>query len=97
MYRPEYVCIKITDIPQEFVDEYNLHKFSKDGWTYFEITKGVYCLPQAGILANTQLHGRLGESGYFEGPTTTGLWSHQWRPILFPLIVDDFGIKYVGK
>ena len=60
MDRPEYGNIKIANIPQEFVDEYNLHELSKDGWTYFEITKGVYGLPQAGILSNTQLCGRLG-------------------------------------
>ena len=63
--RPKYVQIKIANIPQEFVYEYNLHKFSKDSWTYFEITNGVYGLSQSGILANTQLRGRLGESGYF--------------------------------
>ena len=57
MYRPEYVCIKIANIPQEFVDKYNLHDFAKDAWTYFKITKGVHGLPQSGILANTQLHG----------------------------------------
>ena len=62
---PEYVLIKIADITQEFVDEYNLHKFAKDGWTYLEITKGAYGLPQAGILANKQLIGKLGEAGYF--------------------------------
>ena len=97
MDSPEYIRIKIDDIPQEYVDEYNLHDFTKDGWTYFKITKGVYGLPQSGILDNTQLHGRLGKAGYFECPTTLGLWRHQWQPIIFFPIVDDFGIKYVGK
>ena len=26
-----------------------------------------------------------------------GLWKHDWRPIQFTLVVDDFGVKYVGK
>jgi len=26
-----------------------------------------------------------------------GLWHHKTRPIKFCLVVDDFGIKYVGK
>ena len=30
-------------------------------------------------------------------PTTPGLWCHKWRPIQFVLLVDDFGIEYVGK
>ncbi len=28
--------------------------------------------------------------------TTPGLWRHKWRPIQFCLIVDDFGVEYVG-
>ena len=31
MERPEYVKIKLTDIPQEFIDEYNLLKFEHLG------------------------------------------------------------------
>jgi len=27
----------------------------------------------------------------------TGLWKHKWRPIMFVLVVDDFGVKYKGK
>jgi hypothetical protein len=26
-----------------------------------------------------------------------GLWRHEWRPITFTLVVDNFGVKYVGK
>ena len=26
-----------------------------------------------------------------------GLFKHKWRPIWFTLVVDDFGIKYVGE
>ena len=26
-----------------------------------------------------------------------GLWRHKWRPIQLCLIVDDFGVEYVGK
>ena len=33
----------------------------------------------------------------FEASTTPGLWCHKWQPILFMLIVDDFGVKYVGR
>ena len=28
---------------------------------------------------------------------TPGLWTHEWRPICFSLLVDDFGVKYVGE
>ena len=95
--RPEYVRIKLTDIPQEFIDEYNLTKYAHNGWVYFEITKGVYGLKQAGKLANDLLTSRLETHGYYQCTTTPGLWRHKWRPIVFVLIVDDFGIEYVNR
>jgi hypothetical protein len=50
----EYVRIKISDIPDEFFTEFNLGGRDHDGWIYFEIRKGCYGLPQAGILAMKQ-------------------------------------------
>ena len=41
---PEYVQVKLTNIPQEFVDEYNLLEFQRNGWIYFEIIRGCYGL-----------------------------------------------------
>jgi hypothetical protein len=29
--------------------------------------------------------------------TPPGIWKHATRPIFFTLVVDDFGVKYVGK
>ncbi len=52
---PEYVRMKITDIPEKFIKEYNLAGRDRDGWIYFEIRQGCYGLPQAGILANNLL------------------------------------------
>ena len=26
-----------------------------------------------------------------------GLWIQKWHPILLPLVIDNFGVKYVGK
>jgi hypothetical protein len=51
---PEYVRIKMTDIPDEFIEEYNLIGRDRDGWVYFEIRQGCYGLPQSGILANNR-------------------------------------------
>ena len=96
MDRPEYVRIKISDIPQEFIDEYDLTNHTCNGWVYFEIVKGCYGLPQSGKLSNDLLRTRLNQEGYYETTTTAGLWKHRWRPIMCVLIVDDFGIEYVG-
>jgi hypothetical protein len=95
--RPEYIRIRVSDIPEEFYKEYNLAEFEHEGWVYFEVTKGIYGLKQAGKLANDLLTKRLETHGYYQCATTPGLWRHKWRPITFVLIVDDFGIKYVGR
>jgi hypothetical protein len=52
---PEYICIKLSNISEEFIKEYNLLGWDRDGWIYFEICQGCYGLPQAGILANDLL------------------------------------------
>jgi hypothetical protein len=93
---PEYVHIKISDISAEFIEEYNLTGKDRDGWIYFEICQGCYGLPQAGIPANNLLRTRLEAEGYYKAATTPGLWRHKWQPIQFCLIVNDFGVEYVG-
>jgi hypothetical protein len=62
-----------------------------------EITKGMYGLPQAGKLANDLLAKCLAKHGYYQSPTTAGLWKHTSRSIQFTLIVNDFGLEDVGK
>jgi hypothetical protein len=77
--------------------EYGLaRKEDHNRWIYIEIQCGCYGLPQAGILTNDLLCGHLEKEGYYEAATTPGLWKHKWWPIQFCLIVDDFGIEYVG-
>ena len=51
-------------IPAEIVEAYNLTSLVHNGWVYIEIRKGMYGLPQAGILANKLLTTRLHEYGY---------------------------------
>ena len=97
MDRSEYVCIKFSDIPQEFIEEYNLSEAAQNGWVYFKILRRCYGLPQSGRLANDLLHIRLEKSDYYEAATTPGLWCHKWHPIQFVLLVDNSGIEYIGK
>jgi len=52
LLRYEYVRLKIADIPEEIIVQYNLReKAAPDGSIYIEIRKGMYGLPQAGLLA----------------------------------------------
>ena len=73
MDQSEYVCIKFSDIPQEFIEEYDLSKAARNGWIYFEILRGCYGLPQSGRLANELLCTRLEKADYYEAATTPGL------------------------
>ena len=57
----------------------------------------IYGLPQVGALANEQLHKKLAPAGYYKVVHTPRLWKHVTQPVQFSLVVDDFGVKYVGK
>ena len=69
---PEYVRIKLSDIPEEFILGQD-----RDGWIYFEIRRGCYGLPQSGILANNLLRKRLVAEGFYESLSTPRLWRHK--------------------
>eukprot|EP00804_Cyclotella_cryptica_P011804 CCRYP_011385-RA/>CCRYP_011385-RA protein AED:0.37 eAED:0.37 QI:0/0/0/1/0/0/2/0/309 len=97
MARPEFMQLKLADIPEEFIILYNLRKLATpDGYVYVRVQKGIYRLPQAGIIAQQLLESRLIANGYHQSTVTPGFWKHDWRPIAFALCVDDFGVKYKG-
>jgi hypothetical protein len=97
LHRAEFIRIKISDIPDEVIREYKLReKATKNGSIYIRASRGMYSLPQAGLLANELLEKRLNKRGYWQSKLVPGLWKHDTRPIQFTLVVD-VGIKYVGK
>eukprot|EP00804_Cyclotella_cryptica_P023921 CCRYP_010052-RD/>CCRYP_010052-RD protein AED:0.22 eAED:0.18 QI:0/-1/0/1/-1/0/1/0/482 len=97
MARPEYMRLKLADIPAAIIDLYKLRDIAQDGYVFVRIQKGMYGLPQAGIIAQQLLEQRLQANGYHQSKLNPGFWTHDWRPICFALCVDDFGVKYVGK
>ena len=54
--------------------------------------KGMYVLPPAGLLVQQLLEERLNKEGYRQSTILPGLYKHNWRPIQFTLVVDDFGV-----
>jgi hypothetical protein len=92
--RPEYLRIPCNLIPDEIMREYQLQKLAKNGNVIARIDKGMYGLPQAGILANKLLKERLEPHGYLECEHTPGLWRHRTRSLMLSLVVDDFGVQY---
>jgi hypothetical protein len=95
--RYEYMRLPINILPDEIVQQYELLDLVHNGYVYVEIQGGMYGLPQAGLLANQLLTKRLEKFGYAPTIHIPGLWKHKSRPVTFSLVVDDFGIKYVGK
>ncbi|KAI2490331.1 hypothetical protein MHU86_24250 [Fragilaria crotonensis] len=93
----EYMWIPVKFIPSNIMDQYNLAPLVHNNMVMVEIRMGMYGLPQAGILANTRLQTHLAQHGYVAAKHTPGFFTHTKRPISFTLVVDDFGVKYVGK
>jgi hypothetical protein len=98
IHRAKFIQIKLSDIPNEVIREYKLReKATKNRSIYIRAKRGMYGLPQAGLLANELLEKHLNKHGYWQSKLVPGLWKHDTRPIQFTLVVNDFGIKYVGK
>jgi hypothetical protein len=65
--RPEYAKIKLSDIPEEIIDEYNLREKAT------MVIRGMYGLPQAGSFGHDLLEERLNKEGYFQSQIVPGL------------------------
>ncbi len=98
MKRPEYMRLKKTDIPEETMTEYQLQELmTVDRYVYCEIAKGMYGLPQSGIIAQELLTERLVEYGYHQSKIILGLLTHETRRTTFTLLVDNFAIKIMSE
>ncbi len=90
--------MKIELFPQDIIQEYDLcNKVDATGNVHCEVRRGKYGLPEVGIVAQELLEERLLKAGYRQSKVTPGYWKHDWRPISFTLVVDDFGVKYINK
>jgi hypothetical protein len=90
--------MKLELFPEDIIAEYNLRKkVDATGNIHCEVQQGMYGLPQAGIIAQELLEERLLKAGYRQSKSTPGYWKYDWRPISFTLVVDNFGVKYIGK
>ncbi len=98
MTRYEYFQMKLELFPQDIIDKYDLtNKVDHSSNIHCEVRHGMYGLPQAGIIAQELLEESLLAAGYSQSKITPGYWKHKWRPISFTLIVDNFGVRYIGK
>ena len=97
MARYKYMKLALTCIPNEIIDQYSLCTLSSDGWVYLDIRKGILGFKQSGRIANGRIKSHLAHFGFAPVPITPALWKHTTKPIIFSLVIDDFGVKYIGK
>jgi hypothetical protein len=93
----KYMRIPAKHIPACIMEQYKLAPLVHNDNVLVEIRKGMYGLPHAGRIANDRLLQHLALDGYHQAKHTPGFFTHESRPISFSLVVDDFGVKYVGK
>ena len=73
MERYEYLCLKMADMTANDIQEYKLRDIvTKDGYVYTKCWKGIYGLPQAGILVHQLIEKRLGQHGCTQSKITPG-------------------------
>jgi hypothetical protein len=75
------MVINLISLPQEEIDEYNLLNLVHYGCIYIEIQKGVYGMPQSGILANELLQRQLSPDWYRPNEHTHGFWKQETQPV----------------
>ncbi len=98
LHRPEFIRMKLSNILDKIIGKYKLrNKTTPNGSIYIVANCGMYGLPQSGLIANKLLEKRLNKHGYRQSKLVSGLWQHDTCPIHFTLVVDDFGVKYVGE
>ena len=95
----QYMWIRRDQIPERTVTYFELTDplLWHNDRILVEISKGIYGLPEAAKLAQDRLYNHLAQHGYHLVSGHAGLLKHSTRPIMFSLVVDDFGIKYVDR
>ena len=74
LHRPEFIRVKLNDIPNEVINKYKLReKATKNGSIDIRAKRGMYGLPQAGLIANRLLEKRLNKHGYQQSKLVPGL------------------------
>ena len=98
MERPGCSRMNFSNFPDDVIEHYGLKdKVDKYSFVFVKYVLGMYGLPHAKIIAQELLEERLEKHWYHQNKTTPGLWMHETQSIRFSLIVDDFGVMYVGK
>ena len=92
----EYIFIELNLLPEDIINKYNLQDIAHNNKVYAEVQKGMYGLPQAGLIAYNDLKKHLKPFGYEPLTIIPGLWHNKMNNMKFTLVDDHFGIKYTN-
>jgi hypothetical protein len=100
LHHPEFVCINLINISDEVIEEYKLkEKATKSGSINILVKRGMYGLPQSGLLANKllkrQSNAHRCDTDKPTKKTGTQPLETLFTPKQFTLVVYDYGVKYV--
>jgi hypothetical protein len=70
--RFEYMKMPIALLPTDIIEHHDLLEKAINGYVYIEICKGMYGLPQAGVLANKLLKKMFSTAWVFQTTSHTG-------------------------
>jgi hypothetical protein len=71
----KYFRMKPELFPQDIIDKHSLRdKVDVDSNVFYEVQRGMYGLPQAGIIVQDLLTKRLHKEGYHQSTITIGYW-----------------------
>ena len=88
--RPEFIHISINNTTKEIIIQYKIRDIADSkGMVYTQVNRGMYGLPQSGLLTNELLERRLNKRVYHHSKLVPGLWCHTWHTVQFTLLVDD--------
>jgi len=93
----EYMRTPVGSIPAKIMKLYNLEPLAHHGAVCVEMRKGMCGHPVSGRLTNDKLVQILQKHDFVQSDLIPGLFKHKTRPLCFSLVVDDFGVSYVGK
>jgi hypothetical protein len=92
MARYEYMQLRIADMPEDVIAHYKLTDIAThNGYIYCEIQKGMYGLPQAGIIAQQLLENasRHTDTARAQSPRACGSMTHAPSASLSSLTISE--------
>jgi hypothetical protein len=94
--RPEYLRMIRKQVSSAIIAEHRYKEFFVNDMLYFQVNKGMYGLPKAGLLAQNRLIAYTAEHEYTQSDVVPCLFRHATNGVSFVLVVDDFGIKFTN-